>query len=142
MFITREDLDNSLYEEIIDAIIRHGQGSEAKAQERVTYGIRTAESVLRSELGSLWDLEPLFARTGEEREPVLVDACANIALYIIADVLEQMPVTVAEPYERTVKWIERVQKGSASIPGAARPADPDTGQTDSYIKHGNIDRIY
>ncbi|MDR1155810.1 MAG: DUF1320 domain-containing protein [Bacteroidales bacterium] len=142
MFINREDLDNSLYGYVIDAIVQRCEGNEEKAEGRVRYGIMTAESILTSELGSLWDLGPLLARTGDDREPVLVDACANIALYIIADVLEQMPVTVADPYERTMKWIERVQKGDAAIPGAIRPLDPDTGEPDSYIRNGNIERIY
>lgn len=142
MFITREDLDNSLYEYIIDAIIQLYEGNEPKAQGRIDYGIRTAESTLKSKLGSLWNLDDLFAKTGDEREPVLVDACANIALYIIADVLEEMPVTIANPYDRTMEWIKEVQDSDATIPGATRPVDPDTGQPDNYIKHGDIDRIY
>jgi phage gp36-like protein len=142
MFLTRQDLDNSLYEGIIDAIIQLYESNEAKAQARVDYGIRTAESILKSELGSLWNLDNLFSKTGDDREFVLVDACANIALYIIADVLEQMPVTIADPYERAMKWIEKVQNGDATIPGAIRPVDPSTGQPDNYINHGEINRVY
>ena len=142
MFITREDLDNSLYEEIIDAIVHRYEGNEAKADVRIEYGIRTAVSIVESHLCSLWETSFIFGKTGFERNPMLVDICCNIALYIIADVLEQIPETVAVPYEDSMKLLEKIMKGEIAIPGAVRPVNPDTGVPDNYIKHGDVTRIY
>jgi phage gp36-like protein len=141
MFINREDLNNSLYEEIIDAITRQC-GDAEKAEARINYGIRTAVSIAESHLCSLWDTSSIFDKTGDMRNPMLVDICCNIALYIIADVLEEMPATIANPYEGSMELLDKIVNGKISIPGATRPADPDTGVPDSYIKHGNIDRIF
>ena len=141
MYITREDLDNSVYEEIIDAITRRC-GNEEKAEARVTYGIRSAISIVESHLCGLWDTAKIFDKEGDDRNPMLVDICCNIALYIIADVLEEMPVTIADPYKNAMKLLKKIMRGQISIPGATRPVDPDTGSPDSYIKYGNIDRVY
>ena len=142
MFITREDLDNSLYEETINAIVRFYDGNEPKAQARIDYGIRTAISTVEAHICSLWDASQIFSKTGVERNPMLVDICCNIALYIIADVLEVIPVTIAGPYKDAMKLLKKIVKSEISIPGATRPVDPETGAPDNYIKHGGIARIY
>jgi phage gp36-like protein len=142
MFITREDLDNSLYEEIINAVVQKCAGNEEKAGARITYGIRTALSIVESHLCSLWDTSKIFDKTGDDRSPMLVDICCDIALYVIADVLEDMPATVSKSYEDAIALLEKIMSGKMSIPGAVRPLNPDTGVPDTYIKHGGISRVY
>jgi CheY-specific phosphatase CheX len=74
------------YNEIIDAITRLDT-------DRERYGIRTAEAIVKSRLATRFDVEYIFGKTGDDRDAMIVDIVANIALYIIADVLEEMPVT-------------------------------------------------
>ena len=135
MFISREDLNNSLFEEIIDAVTR-------KSDTRVEYGIKTAIERVKSYLAGRYDLDKLFAAEGEDRNYMVVDITANIALYIIADVLEEMPVTIQSSYDETKKLLEDLQAGKAILPGVPAPTDPETGEEDTYVKYGTITNRY
>jgi phage gp36-like protein len=135
MFITRDDLNKNLYAEIIDAITRLDGAREE-------YGIRTAEEKVKSYLAGKYDLDFIFSKTGDERNFMIVDTVANIALYIIADVLEQMPVTIQNAYENSMEYLKDLQAGKAVLPGVPEPKDPNTGEPDTYIRHGYIDNRY
>jgi phage gp36-like protein len=135
MFITREDLNKNLYTEIIDAITR-------LEPEREEYGIRAAEEKVKSYLAGKYDLDFIFSKTGDERNFMIVDTVANIALYIIADVLEQMPVTIQNAYENSMEYLKDLQAGKAMLVGVPEPKDPDTGEPDTYIRYGQPDNRY
>ena len=135
MFITREDLNMSLYEEIIDAITR-------KDVNRETYGIRTAEAEVTAKLAVRFDVDFIFSKTGNDRNAVVVDIVANIALYIIADVLEEMPVTIQSAYDRSIALLDELQTGKATLFGIPEPTNPETGEKDTYIRFGNSSSRY
>ncbi|MDR3350715.1 MAG: DUF1320 domain-containing protein [Prevotellaceae bacterium] len=135
MFITRDDLNKNLYAEIINAITRLDETRE-------TYGIRTAEEKVKSYLGGKYDLDFIFSKTGDERNYMIVDTVANIALYIIADVLEQMPVTIQNTYENSMEYLKDIQAGKAILPGVPEPTNPDTGEPDTFIRYGQPDNRY
>jgi CheY-specific phosphatase CheX len=135
MFITREDLNMSLYNEIIDAITRLDT-------DRERYGIRTAEAIVKSRLATRFDVGYIFGKAGDDRDAMIVDIVANIALYIIADVLEEMPVTIQNPYGRSIELLKELQEGQATLPGVPEPTNPETGEPDAYIKYGNLSNRY
>ncbi|MDR3133886.1 MAG: DUF1320 domain-containing protein [Prevotellaceae bacterium] len=135
MFITRSDLNKNLYAEIIDAITRKEPGREE-------YGIRAAEEKVKSYLAGKYDLDCIFSKAGDERNFMIVDTVANIALYIIADVLEQMPVTIQNAYENSMEYLKDLQAGKAMLVGVPEPTDPDTGEPDTYIRYGQPDNRY
>jgi Protein of unknown function (DUF1320). len=132
MYITREDLNKKLYEEIIDAIVRDDP-------EREEYGIRVAIETVRTYVSSRYDVDQEFKKTGKARNFMLVNICAKIAMYEIADVLEQMPVTIQNPYDNTMELLKDIQAGKATLPGVSEPTDPETGEPDTYIKYGQSD---
>ena len=135
MFITRDDLNKNLYAEIIDAITRLDETREE-------YGIRTAEEKVKSYIAGKYDVDFIFSKTGDERNYMIVDTVANIALYIIADVLEQIPVTIQNAYENSMEYLKDLQAGKAVLSGVPEPTDPETGEPDTYIRHGYIDNRY
>jgi phage gp36-like protein len=135
MFIEREDLNKNLYAEIIDAITR----LDATREE---YGIKAAEEKVRSYLAGKYDLDFIFSKTGNGRNFMIVDTVANIALYIIADVLEQMPVTIQNAYENSMEYLKDLQAGKAMLVGVPEPTDPNTGEPDTYIRYGQPDNRY
>jgi phage gp36-like protein len=135
MFITRDDLNKNLYAEIIDAITRLDETREE-------YGIRTAEEKVKSYLAGKYDLDFIFSKTGDDRNFMIVDTVANIALYIIADVLEQMPVTIQNAYENSTEYLKDLQAGKAILPNVPEPTNPETGEPDAYIRYGQPDNRY
>lgn len=135
MFITRDDLNKNLYVEIIDAITRLDETREE-------YGIRAAEEKVKSYLAGKYDLDFIFSKVGDERNFMVVDTVANIALYIIADVLESMPVTIQNAYENSMEYLKDLQAGKATLSGIPEPKDPETGEPDTYIRYGQPDNRY
>jgi phage gp36-like protein len=135
MFITRDDLNKNIYAEIIDAITRLDGTREE-------YGIRAAEEKVKSYLAGKYDLDFIFSKVGDERNFMVVDTVANIALYIIADVLENMPVTIQNAYENSMEYLKDLQAGKAALSGIPEPKDPETGEPDTYIRYGQPDNRY
>ena len=129
LYITREDLNKKLYEEIIDAIVREDP-------EREEYGIRVAMETVRTYIASRYDVDREFQKTGKGRNFMLVNICAKIAMYEIADILEQMPVTIQNPYDKTIELLKDIQAGKATLTDIPEPVDPETGEPDTYIKYG------
>jgi phage gp36-like protein len=135
MFITRNDLNKNLYTEIIDAITQLDE-------KREEYGIRAAEEKVKSYLAGKYDLDFIFSKTGDERNYMVVDTVANIALYIIADVLETMPVTIQNAYDNSVEYLKDLQAGKAMLVGVPEPVNTETGERDTYIRYGQPDNRY
>ena len=135
MFITRDDLNKNLYVEIIDAITRLDETREE-------YGIRAAEEKVKSYLAWKYDLDFIFSKVGDERNFMIVYTVANIALYIIADVLESMPVTIQNAYENSMEYLKDLQAGKATLSGIPEPKDLETGEPDTYIRYGQPDNRY
>jgi phage gp36-like protein len=135
MFITRSDLNKNLYSEIIDAITRLDKTREE-------YGMRAAEEKVKSYLAGKYDLDFIFSKTGNDRHFMIVDTVSNIALYIIADVLERMPETIQNAYDNSMEYLKDLQAGKAMLVDVPEPTDPSTGEPDTYIRHGYIDNRY
>ena len=135
MFITRDDLNKNLYVEIIDAITRLDETREE-------YGIRAAEEKVKSYLAGKYDLDFIFSKVGDARNFMIVDTVANIALDIIADVLESMPVPIQNAYENWMEYLKDLQAGKATLSGIPEPKDLETGEPDTYIRYGQPDNRY
>ncbi len=134
MFINNNDLKYNLYPEIIQNIARNDNAA-------VDNAILTAMSIMEAHLCNKYDTSILFAQTGIDRNAMLVDIASNIALYILANVLDNMPVGILDGYERGIKELEKLNKGKTTIPGAPIPTDSD-GAPDTFIKYGSIDRKF
>jgi phage gp36-like protein len=134
MFISVKDLNYSMYPEVMDAISRNDYNY-------IDYAIEKTCSIIEAHLCNYYDVNDLFNKPIEERNPMLVDIACNIARYIIADVLNDMPVSIASGYERSMKELEKLMAGKTTIPGA-KPAKNENGEIINFVKSGYIPRTY
>lgn len=134
MFIEEEDLEFNQYPEVTAAISRNNT-------DAVDNAIQTAMSIMESHLCNKYNTALLFAKTANERNPMLVDIACNIALYILANVLDNMPVGILDGYDRGIKELVKLTKGITSIPNAPTPINND-GTPNTFIKSGSIDRKF
>jgi len=134
MFISESDLNYSIYPEVIEAISRNDSNA-------VEFAIKKALSIIEAHLCNYYDIPDLFNKPIDERNPMLLDIACNIARYIIADVLDNMPVSIASGYERSIKELEKLMAGKTALHGA-KPAKNEDGNVISFVKSGFIPRTY
>ena len=134
MFINIDDLKYNLYPEIILNVARNDTNA-------VNNAIQTAMSIIEAHLCNKYDTDLLFALTGDDRNPLLVNIAGNITLYILANPLDNMPVGILDGYQQAIKILEKYNSGKMTIPGAPTPKNSD-GSDNTFVKSGSIDRIY
>lgn len=127
MFLTTEDLNSSLYPEIRQAISR---GLEAT----VLLHINEALSYIESRLRAKYNISGEFAKTGDDRHPLLIKYTKDIAIYFLYDLPETIPAKRLKAYEDAVKWLDDLVRGYAVLPGVPPAPADDPGQ----VKAGDI----
>lgn len=107
---------------------------------------RKAESVAMEEVASYirprYDIDAAFAATGTDRNSMLVQIVATIAIYYLAHWLpEGMSLDRRQyPYEKAVEWLKSVGKGSAMPDLPAYTAEDGTTVAPGPIRFGSQER--
>lgn len=111
-YITPEELKTHAYDEEIAAIIRN---DETIALACIDMAIEFAESKLLK----AYDTEAIFAKTGEDRSPLLVKIIKDIAIWELIG-LANPSVDYEDKkyrYDQAVSWLKDVYKGMpANLP--------------------------
>ncbi|MRM86592.1 phage protein Gp36 family protein, partial [Riemerella anatipestifer] len=112
MYIEIEELKTHCHEEELKAII---QGDETIALACIDMAIEFASTKLMKD----YDVNEIFAKTGNERSPLLVKIIKDIAVWEIIG-LENPSVDYQDKkfrYEQAVNWLNAVYKGMpANLP--------------------------
>ncbi len=108
MFIEVEDYSAVCDEREFDAV----QNSEATRKKAEQTAIKEVASYLRTR----YDVDKIFAATGDERDEHLVTIVVNVALYYLS---QRLPSKMAGEkretlYDKAIAWLTKVQKGGAS----------------------------
>lgn len=124
MFLTEEDYKVVCDEEELDVLTRSDPAIRQKAE-------RVAMEEVASYLRPRYDTDKAFTASGDDRNDMLVQVTANIALYYLA---HWLPGSLAldgrqELYENAIAWLTRVSKGGA-MPNLPTYTSED-GQTDT-----------
>lgn len=124
MFLTEDDYKVVCDEEELDVLTRSDPATRQKAE-------RVAMEEVASYLRPRYDTDEAFAASGDDRNDMLVQVTANIALYYLA---HWLPGSLAldgrqELYENAIAWLTRVSKGGA-MPNLPTYTSED-GQTDT-----------
>ncbi len=122
MFLTESD-----YVVISSASLNIVQQADPQIREKAE---RMACEEVAGYLRSRYDVQRIFAATGDQRNDVIVMRTADIALYHLCSSLAQkMGHEIRkERYELAIKWLEQVQEGKI-IPDLPTVTGED-GQTD------------
>ncbi len=82
-------------------------------EEVMNQAEKTAMAMVSGSLAELYDLALEYAKTGTERNQVLVRWLLNIALYDLYERIpdNQLPERVVKNYDDTLKMLEKIESG-------------------------------
>lgn len=131
MYLTTTDINTHLYGEQVTAIT--GDNTDI-----LLNAINAAEAEARGYL-TAYDIDTELARTGSDRNPLLVIIVKDIAVWHfinICNVNTSLELR-RDRYARAIDWLKEVQKGAVN-PGL--PALPEADQTGTILYHSNPKR--
>jgi len=122
MYITLEELKTHLRDETIQAI-------SGEDETLLTMAVTGAESEAKGYLHK-FDLDVLFGKTGEQRDPLLCIWLKDIAVWHYINIANPgVDFAVRERrYLAAVSWLKGVQKGDIVPPGFPVPELIDTSE--------------
>ena len=127
-FIDPEDYDATVHRDIIDSLTRGDDSILDICEDR-------AVEEMKSYLSVRYDVERIFAARGDERHPLILMVCLDIAAYHIYSVGNPQKLQNGirkERYDRAVEWLKAVAKGTVSINGAPLLEEESREQTFFY----------
>ena len=109
-YITKEELTSHIYAEDMDVITR---GDDQKITDAINSAVGEAKIYL-----SRFDLPALFAKTDDERDPILVLYIKDIAKWhFIPNSNAGIDYANAlDRYEKAIAWLKVIQKPSTGVP--------------------------
>ncbi len=119
MFIDKTDLPTVIYNYQLEEIT---EGDDSI----ITQNCAAAIEEVRSYLSNSYDCDLIFAATGIDRNPLLLEFAKNMALWYIirlsnVDIIYNQ---AKERYDRAIKWLTAVNAGEVS-PNLPRLTAPD-----------------
>lgn len=119
-FITQEDYDASIHQEILDSLIRSDRQIIEICEDR-------AIAEMRGYLSARYDCDKIFTAEGGKRNQLVLMMALDIAIYHIFCVHNprNMSQIRTDRYERAVEWLKGVRKGDISVDGL-----PEVGQAE------------
>jgi len=105
MFIGKADLYIAILEDELEEIVRGDDTIVASA-------MHSAEAEMRTYLFDSFDVDVIFAKKGAERHALLVNLCADIAIYLLVARLQagQYVDDRKARYDRAVSWLKMSAK--------------------------------
>ena len=134
MFLTADEIYTHLFPETISAI---SGTDERLLLSAISGALSESQGYL-----SKYDIPVLYAKTGDERDALLLIWCKDIAVWhYIAIARPAIDYEVRETrYKAAIAWLKGVQKGDIVPPGWPRYVDPLTLEeiNTSGIKIGSL----
>lgn len=123
-YATQDDIITLYSEDALYVADRDGDG--VVETDAVARALTSASGEIDSFIGVRYSL-PLTIPTGETAPDLLKQFCVDIAVYRLALSRDVLSEEHRRRYEDTIKHLERIAKGTASLnlPG---PIDPETGE--------------
>jgi phage gp36-like protein len=120
MYLTLEDFNKSIYPEIRNAISR---GDE----DYVMTQINVALSIIQSKISLKYDVDLEFAKSGSNRNSLLVTIAKNIAIYHLYETQETIPNHRVKKYDDAMEFLKDIVNGQAVLAGMTlAPVQEDT----------------
>ena len=133
-FIDLKDYDATVHHEIIDALTRSDETIPDICEDR-------AISEMKSYMSGRYNVEEIFAARGENRHPLVLMVCLDIAVYHIYCVGNPMKLSQMrkDRYDRAIEWLKAVQKGQIDVNGA--PTITEEERDESAVWSSNTKRL-
>jgi phage gp36-like protein len=123
MFIDPAELNTVLYAYQVNQITDSNQ-------DIVLQAIAAAVKEAKSYLTAYFDVDAIFAQTGTDRDPLLMEQVKAIAAYRILQLsnVDYLFSQAKDRYDRVIDWLKQVSKGliQPDLPRRLDPSDPTT----------------
>jgi phage gp36-like protein len=127
-FITKTDLDQDIYSEILSGVTR---ANDAK----IINACNEAQAEINGYVCARYDSTDLFSKTGDNRNKTILAIARTIVIYKLHKVCNTMPELIRLEYEDTMKLLDKIQSGRFILEGSKL-----AGQTENEIPTTQISR--
>lgn len=118
MFLTKKDLDASLYPEISQLMSRYSDAI-------IDMNLATAEGEISTMLGARYDIGPELTKTGDSRHRYLLSLARDLAIYHLYSLQETIPAHRTKRYDQAIAMLKMMQDGRSTLPGVPYLPTPD-----------------
>lgn len=133
-FITKDDLGQDIYSEILTGLTRANDAKIATA-------CNEAQAEINGYVCARYDSVDLFGKTGDERNLTILAIARTVAIYKLHKVCNSMNELVRVEYEDAIALLMRIQKGQFILEGAKLFGQTETVTPSSQItRTGNTKR--
>jgi len=135
-FITPEDYDASIHQEILDAVIRSDRQIVEICEDR-------AIAEMRGYLSARYDCDRVFSAEGEERNQLVLMMAIDIAIYHIFSIHNprNMSQIRVDRYERAIEWLKGVRSGDITVDGLPEVKAEAKDAASQFRMHSNPKRV-
>lgn len=119
-FLTDQDYDASVHREILEAVTRDDAALIKICEDR-------AVKDMRNYLHLHYDCDAIFSARGDDRDPMLVMFCVDIAVYHLFTMHNprNMSKIREDRYNRATAWLKAVGRGDDVAEGLPERADKE-----------------
>ncbi len=135
-FITPEDYDASIHQEILDAVIRSDRQIVEICEDR-------AIAQMRGYLASRYDCDRVFSAEGKERNQLVLMMALDIAIYHIFSIHNprNMSQIRVDRYERAIEWLKGVRSGDITVDGLPEAEQEAKDTASQFQMRSNPKRV-
>ena len=126
-FITKEDLGQDIYDEILSGITR---GKDEKIGTACDDSIDEVTGYICAQ----YDTEDLFAKQDGERNKTILSLCRTIAIYKLHSACNTMPEIRRLEYEDAIKTLNKIQSGKFILKGAKLLGETEEEKPDLVVE--------
>ena len=135
-FITPEDYDASIHQEILDAVIRSDRQIVEICEDR-------AIAQMRGYLAPRYDCDRVFSAEGKERNQLVLMMALDIAIYHIFSIHNprNMSQIRIDRYERAIEWLKSVRRGDITVDGLPEAEQEAKDAASQFRMRSNPKRV-
>lgn len=132
-FIAKADLAPYITQDDLDTV---SQGDDTYIDD----AIKVAEAEAKNYLRVRYDVDTIFAETGNDRDPVVKEKVIDIAIFKLHKALptNQVPEKRVFLYESALDWLEKAAKGGVLDLDLSVETDEDGDEVRPNIRFGKI----
>ena len=134
-FIKLTDYDASIHREILDALTREDEAIVEICEDR-------AVATMRGYLSRRYDVDAIFAATGDERNQLVLMMALDITVYHVFCIHtpQKLSQVRKDRYDRAMEWLKQVADEDISIDGAPLLPEEERANKATFLVRSNPKR--
>lgn len=119
-FINQDDYNSVIHQEILEAVIRNDYTLLEVIEDQ-------AVAEMSGYLASRYDVDTIFAQTGEDRNNLILMFAKDITLYHLHAIYNpvKFPMIRKDRYDQAIEWLRQVRDGEINPTGLPLATDDD-----------------